>query len=50
MNKEELIKLIESLKMEDIVIVEITYYDEKSYGTYQNRKKKTITFTGGKNE
>jgi hypothetical protein len=56
MNKEELIKLLESLTMEEIISFEINYYKEKdnSYGyPRQNvRKMSVIEFNkiGGNNE
>ena len=42
MNKEELIKLIETLNIEEIKSLEIVYYTEKYYGMYDNRKEVTL--------
>lgn len=41
MTKEELIKLLETLNIEEIKTLEIEYYTEKSYG-YNNRETTTI--------
>lgn len=43
MKKEELIKLIETLELEEIRSLKIVYYTEKNYGMYDNRKTTTIT-------
>lgn len=49
MNKEELIKFIESLKIEEIKKIVIIYFKEKDYGFYPNRKEYKIS-VGEKNE
>lgn len=38
MKKEELIKLLEALKLEEIKSLKIVYYTEKNYGMYNNRE------------
>lgn len=43
MRKEELIKLLETLELEEIKLLKIVYYTEKNYGMYDNRKTTTIT-------
>lgn len=43
MNKEEIIKIIESLSIEEIKNIVIIYYKEKTYGMYQNRKEYKIS-------
>lgn len=43
MKKEELIKLIESLSIEEIKKIVIIYFKEKSYGMYSNRKEYKIS-------
>lgn len=43
MKKEELIKLLETLELEEIKLLKIVYYTEKNYGMYDNRKTTTIT-------
>lgn len=43
MKKEELIKLLETLELEEIRSLKIVYYTEKNYGMYDNRKVTTIT-------
>ena len=43
MSKEELIKLLETLKLEEIKMLKIVYYTEKNYGVYDNRKTMTLT-------
>lgn len=42
MNKEELIKLLETLKLEEIRSLKISYYSEKKYGYSDNRKPITL--------
>lgn len=42
MNKEELIKLIETLNLEEIKSIKIVYYTEKNYGMYDNRVPITL--------
>lgn len=42
MDKEELIKIIENTKMEEISSFEIRYYAESKYEL--NRKKKRLTY------
>ena len=43
MKKEELIKLLETLELEEIKSLKIVYYTEKNYGMYDNRKTTIIT-------
>lgn len=43
MNKEDLIKIIEALEIEEIKSLELTYYKERKYGAYDNRDLTTIT-------
>lgn len=43
MKKEELIKLLENLDLEEIKSLKIVYYTEKNYGMYDNRKTNTLT-------
>ena len=43
MNKEELIKLIETLNLEEIKSLKIVYYTEKNYVMYDNRKEVVLT-------
>ena len=51
MKKEELIKLIETLKLEEIKSLKIVYYTEKNYSMYDNRKTTILTINEeGKNE
>lgn len=50
MNKEELIKLIESLSMEEIKKIVIIYFKEKSYGMYYSNRKEYKISVGEDNE
>lgn len=50
MNKEELIKFIESLKIEEIKKVVIIYFKEKDYGYYSNNRKEYKISVGEKSE
>ena len=43
MKKEELIKLLEALKLEEIKSLKIVYYTEKNYSVYDNRETTTLT-------
>ena len=43
MKKEELIKLLETLELEEIKSLKIVYYVEKHYGMYDSRKTTTLT-------
>lgn len=43
MSKEELIKLLETLELEEIKSLKIVYYTEKHYGVYDNRETTTLT-------
>lgn len=43
MKKEELIKLLETLNLEEIKTLKIVYYTEKHYGMYDNRETTTLT-------
>ena len=43
MKKEELIKLLETLKLEEIKSLKVVYYAEKKYGMYDNRETTTLT-------
>lgn len=43
MKKEELIKLLETLELEEIKSLKIVYYTEKHYGMYDSRKTTIIT-------
>ena len=43
MNKEELIKLLETLELKEIKSFKIVYYTEKKYGVYDNRETTTLT-------
>ena len=43
MNKKELIKLLETLNLEEIKSLKIVYYTEKNYGVYDNRQTTTLT-------
>lgn len=43
MKKEDLIKLIETLEIEEIKSLKLVYYKEKYYGVYDNRDKTIIT-------
>jgi len=43
MNKEELIKLIETLNLEEIKSLKIVYYTEKNYLMCDNRKEVVLT-------
>lgn len=42
MKKENLIKLLETLEIEEIKTLEIEYYIEKNYGVYDNREPITL--------
>ena len=42
MKKEELIKLLETLNIEEIKALEIEYYTERKYGCYDNRQPTTL--------
>lgn len=46
MTKEELLKLIETLKLEEIKSIRIEYYIENNYGPYDNRKPTVLTLNG----
>lgn len=43
MKKKELIKLLETLELEEIKSLKIVYYTEKTYGMYDNRETTTLT-------
>lgn len=43
MKKEELIKLIETLEIEEVKSLKLVYYKERNYGSYDNRDTTTIT-------
>ena len=43
MNKEELIKLLETLNLEEVKSLKIVYYTERNYVMYDNRKPTTLT-------
>ena len=43
MKKEELIKLLETLNIEEIKSLKIVYYIEKRYGMYDNIETTTLT-------
>ena len=43
MKKEELIKLLETLELEEIKSLKIVYYTEKHYGMYDSRETTTLT-------
>lgn len=43
MKKEELIKLLETLKLEEIKSLKLVYYTEKNYLGYDNRETTTLT-------
>lgn len=43
MKKEDLIKLLEALELEEIKSLKIVYYTEKNYGMYDNRETTTLT-------
>ena len=43
MSKEELIKLLETLNLEEIKSLKLVYYTEKNYGVYDNREATTLT-------
>ena len=43
MKKEELIKLLETLNLEEIKSLKLVYYTEKNYGMYDNRETTTLT-------
>lgn len=43
MTKEELIKLLETLNLEEIKSLKIIYYTEKNYSVYDNRQTTTLT-------
>ena len=43
MTKEEVIKLLEALPLEEIKSLKIVYYTEKHYGMYDNRETNTLT-------
>lgn len=43
MKKEELIKLLETLKLEEIKSLKVVYYAEKKYGPYDTRDETTLT-------
>ena len=49
MTKEELIKLIESMSIEEIKKIVIIYFKEKNYNMYDNRKQYKIS-VGENNE
>lgn len=49
MNKEEIIKLLETLKIEKIKSVVIKYTKEKNYG-YGNAEEHTLKIDGDRNE
>ena len=42
MDKEELIKFLETLDIEEIKTLEIEYYTERYYGGFDNRETTTI--------
>lgn len=44
--KEELLKIIETMEMEEIVEVQIIYYKEKNYTMYDKRTKQTLELKG----
>ena len=43
MKKEELIKLIETLKLEEIKSLKLVYYTERNYGMCDTRQTTTLT-------
>lgn len=43
MKKEELIKLLETLELEEVKSLKIVYYTEKHYGMYDSREATTLT-------
>ena len=43
MNKEELIKLLETLTLEEVKSLKIVYYTERNYVMYDNRKPTTLS-------
>lgn len=43
MKREEVIKLLEVLTLEEIKSLKIVYYTEKHYGYSDNRKTNTLT-------
>lgn len=43
MKKEELIKLIETLEIEEIKSLKLVYYKERNYGGYDNRDTTILT-------
>ena len=47
MKKEDLIKLIETLEIEEVKSFELVYYDEINYGPYDNRDTNTIMINKG---
>ncbi len=49
MSKEELIKLLGTLKLEEIKSLKIVYYTEKQYGMCDNRETTTLTINEKEN-
>ena len=43
MKKEDLIKLIETLEIEEVKSLKLVYYKEIKFGNYDNRDTTTIT-------
>jgi hypothetical protein len=43
MEKEDLIKLIETLEIAEVKSLKLVYYKERNYGGYDNRDLTTIT-------
>jgi hypothetical protein len=46
MSKEELLNLIETLKLTEIKSITIEYYTENNYGPYDNRTTTVLTING----
>lgn len=47
MKREEVIKLLEALPLEEIKSLKIVYYTEKDYGFSDNRETNTLTINEG---
>ena len=43
MKKEEIIKMLETLELDEIKSLKIVYYKEKHYGMYDNREETILT-------
>lgn len=46
MSKDELIELIQTLKLEELLMLKIVYYKDKNYGFSDNRTETILTING----